>query len=133
MSRLLRAVATVLVLALAPAALAQSPQLHGIVLSDAKDGMGRASFSTTTKTIHLRALLKDVPVGAILRGDWIAAKSQIAPPNTKFNSAFLTVAPGMVRADFTLDRPPSGFPAGEYRVELFINNRKVHTVQYKVQ
>lgn len=117
----------------AAAAFAQAPRLENIVLSESKQGMSRAAFPTKTKAIFLRADLKDVPPGALLRGDWIAVKTKIAPANHKFNSAMLSVAPGMVRADFSLDRPPDGFPPGDYRVDLFINDRKVHAVTYKVQ
>ena len=103
-----------------------------MVLSDAKDGKPKEVFAPTTEKIYLKAKLQDVPSGARLKGAWIAEKTKVAPPNYQIDATELKVGTLMNRVDFSLSKPNTGWPAGDYRVDLSINDKVVQNVKFKI-
>lgn len=127
-----------LVLALAfgglhsPDGMAAPPRYADVVISDAKDGKAMGTFKTQAAKVFLRAKLVDVPAGSTVRSDWIAVKTQVAPPNYKIDSVTLKVGPGGTRVDFSLNRPNAGWPEGDYRVALFIDDKPAGEAKFRV-
>jgi hypothetical protein len=119
-------------ISLAPQALAGAPRYTDLLLSDTKGGTAKQVFTPTTPKIFLSSKLADVPTGAKLTGTWIAAKTKVAPPNYRIDSVDLTVGPLMNQADFSMTKPNAGWPAGDYRVDLYINGKLASTVRFKV-
>lgn len=119
--------------AASPAALcAGAPRYSDIVLSDAKDGAAAASFRPATPKLFVRAKLLDVPAGSKVKSEWIAVKTAVAPPNYRIDAAELNVGPVTNRVDFSMRKPNNGWPAGDYRVDLFINGKKTDDVKFTV-
>jgi hypothetical protein len=112
---------------------AASPRFDGLVLSDDRDGKAKSTFAVATPKLFLRGKLVDFRAGARIRGEWIAEKTKAAPPNFRIDGAELTVGPLMNQVSFDLSRPKAGWPVGDYRVDLFVDGRKVKEVRFKVQ
>ena len=119
-------------MAISLGAQAGAPRYTDLLLSDTKDGAAKQVFTPTTPKIFLSSKLADVPTGAKLTGTWIAEKTKAAPPNYRIDSVDLTVGPLMNQANFSMSKPNAGWPAGDYRVELFINGKLASTVRFKV-
>ena len=114
------------------AAQAGEARYTDMVLSDAKDGTPKQVFGPTTAKIYLKAKLTDVPSGAKLKGAWIAEKTKVAPPNYQIDATELKVGTLMNRVDFSLSKPNAGWPVGDYRVDLSINDKVVQSVKFKI-
>ena len=117
---------------LAAGEVAAAPRYTEMVLSDSQDGAAKSTFSPQTPKIFLRTKLVDVPPGSRLKSDWIAEKTKAAPPNYKIDSVVLTVGPLMNKAGFNFSKPTAGWPEGDYRVDLFIDDKPVEKVRFKV-
>ena len=113
-------------------AIAGEPRYESIVLSDVKDGAVRKVFGPSTPQVVLTARLADVPSGSKLRSVWIAEKTKVAPPNYEIDKTELTGGGAINRVTFSLSRPNAGWPAGDYRVDLFVNNKPASTVRFSV-
>lgn len=115
------------------AVLAGEPRYENLVLSDSKDSAKpKNSFTPNTPKIFLTTAFADAPSGSKLKAVWIAEKTQAAPPNYRIDATTLTAGAKMNKATFSLSRPNAGWPQGDYRLELFINDKLVNTVRFKV-
>ncbi len=115
-----------------PDAVAASPRLADMVLSEAKDGKAASTFKPQTAKIFLRAKLVDVASGSTVKSEWIAVKTKVAPPNYKIDGVVLKVGPLANRVDFSLSKPNAGWPEGDYRIALFIDDKPAGDVGFKV-
>ena len=122
-----------LCLVFAFAAQAGEARYADLVLSDAKDGKPKQVFAPTTAKIYLSGKLIDAPSGAKIKTAWIAEKAKGAPPNYTIDTSETTAGLLRNRADFSLSKPNAGFPVGDYRVDLSINDKVVQSVKFKVQ
>ena len=111
---------------------AAAPRYTEMVLSDSQDGAAKSTFSPQTAKIFLRTKIVDAPPGSRLRSDWIAEKTKAAPPNYKIDSVVLKVVPLMNRAGFSFSKPTAGWPEGDYRVDLYIDDKPVEKIRFKV-
>ena len=115
-----------------PESAAASPRYSDLVLSDSKGGAAKSTFAPQTAKIFLNAKLVDVPSGATVKSNWIAEKTQVAPPNYKIDSVELKVGPLINIVDFNFSKPTNGWPEGDYRIDLFINDKATGNVKFKV-
>ncbi len=112
---------------------AAGPRYSDIVLSDAKGGAPKSTFKPQTAKIFLHANLVDVPTGAKVKSEWIAVNTNgAAPPNYKIDSVELTVGALINNVDFNFSKPTAGWPAGAYRVDLFIDGKAAGNVKFTV-
>ena len=126
-------IAIVVVLAGAyPVESVAAPRYSGIVLSDQKDGKAKATFAPTTEKVFLRAKVADVPAGAKLKASWIAEKTKVAPANYKIDSYEMKTVANMNEVLFSMSKPTAGWPEGDYRVELFIDDKPAAKVPFKI-
>ena len=114
-------------------AFAGAPRYADLLLSDVKDGKAKAVFAKNTEKIFLTAKLADVPGGAKLKSEWIAVKTKVAPPNYKIDAVELTTNALTNQANFALSAPTAGWPAGDYRIDLYIDGKKATSVSFQVQ
>jgi hypothetical protein len=113
-------------------AFAASPRYSDIVLSDSDGGPAKAVFTPQTPKLFLRAKLVDMPSGSTLKCDWIAEKTQVAPPNYRIDGVELKVGSLMNTAKFSMSKPNAGWPEGDYRADLFIDGKPATQVKFKV-
>jgi len=111
---------------------AGTPRYADVVLSDAKDGKAASTFKPATPKLFVRADIIDVPVGAKVKGEWIAVKTAVAPPNYTIDAKEMTVFKNMTRVDYSMTRPNKGWPEGDYRVDMYIDGKKATQVTFKV-
>jgi uncharacterized RDD family membrane protein YckC len=90
-----------------PRSEAASPRYADLVLSDANGGDPKSTFKPQTAKVFLKAKLVDVPAGSKVKSDWVAVKTDVAPPNYKIDSVELNVGPGMTS---TSASPPRDGP-----------------------
>lgn len=111
---------------------AASPRYADVVLSDSKGGKAMSTFNPQTAKIFLHAKLVDVPTGSRLKSDWIAVKTKVAPPNYRIDGAELKVGALTNNVDFSMSRPNAGWPEGDYRVALFIDDKPAGNVKFRI-
>ena len=111
---------------------AGEPRYEKPVLSDSKGGAAKNKFSKDTPQLFLESGVVDVPNGAKLGSAWIAEKPQVAPPNYRIDSKEMKKGPMENRVWFSLSRPNKGWPVGDYRVDLFINDKAAGSVKFSV-
>jgi hypothetical protein len=56
----------------------------------------------------------------------------VAPPNYKVDSVENSVAAGSTQYHGALSKPSTGWPEGDYRVDLFIDGKRVQQAGFKV-
>ncbi len=111
---------------------AAAPRYSDLVLSDAKGGPPKSTFNPTTAKIFLHGKLVDVPNGSKVKADWIAVKTKVAPPNYKIDSVELKVGLLINQVDFNMSKPTAGWPEGDYKVALFIDDKPAGEVKFQV-
>jgi uncharacterized RDD family membrane protein YckC len=89
------------------------------------------TFLVTQPTIVCVWQTQGVPTSeAPIRSVWIAEDvGNAAPPNTKIAEKSLA---GADVGDFTLSAPSGGWPAGKYRLEIYIGDALVKSLPYTV-
>ena len=117
------------------AAPAAATSFGELTLGTSKEATGAQQrvFSPDTPKIFVNAQLLNVANGVLVRGDWIAEKTDVAPANYKIDSAEMTVNTFQNVANFSLSRPDAGWPVGDYRVDLFVNGKVDKTVRFRVE
>ena len=102
------------------------------MVSEARDGPAKSTFKPNTAKVFIRAKVVDVPAGSKLKADWVAVKTAVAPPNYTVDSVENTVAKGSTQYHGALSKPSSGWPEGDYRVDLFIDGKRATQAAFKV-
>jgi len=124
--------AALLLLGLPAETRAGAPRYSDLVLSDARDGAAMATFKPQTAKIFLRAGLVDVPQGSVVKATWIAEKTRVAPPNYKIDEKALKIGALMNEVTYSLGKPSAGWPEGDYRVDLYIDDKPAGNVKFQV-
>lgn len=116
-----------------PAASAAAGIKDVITTTDEMGTQNSDTFAPDTAAIHARGTVENVPNGDKIRGVWICTKSEAAPPDFKIDEATVTVGPMMNTVTFTISKPNKGFPVGEYRIEIYWNDKLVQTKKFEVK
>ena len=115
-----------------PEAAAAETRYKDIVMSDSQGGKDVHTFKPATPKIFIHANLENGSSAKVLKGEWIAVKTQVAPPNYKIDSVELKTFPLITSVDFNMSKPNAGWPEGDYRVDLLIDGKKATEVKFKV-
>jgi uncharacterized RDD family membrane protein YckC len=120
--------------ALRPSAIAgTNPRFTSLTLTDDRAGsVDKRVFSTTTPAFYLLFTLADVPNNTPVRAIWVA--EPVGQAEVRIDEA--QVVAGGARAnqgEFSLARTGSSWPAGSYRVDLFIAGRPAESVRFRVE
>jgi len=99
----------------------------------------RTVFGTQTPTIYYSALLSGVSPNTAAHVDWIAEKSQVVAPNFKVGSVEVQILgpvdnkpnTGLVTSSFS--KPTAGWPVGVYRVDLFIGEKQLKSLRFRIE
>ena len=91
-------------------------------------------FTPDTAKIVLHAKILDMPAGTKLTAAWIAVKTDVAPANYEIISAEVETkqAAASDEAEFFLTKPDTGWPIGDYKVDLSINGQVATSITFKV-
>ncbi len=83
-------------------------------------------FTKNAEAIHAVVKIQDAPANTLLRAQWY-------PPNQEPLEFKLPPVDGTRWLDFRLTPTPDGFPPGEYKVEIYVNDQLVDTKTFTVQ
>lgn len=80
-------------------------------------------FATDTAVIHGVARVEGALANSVLKGVWISIDA-ISVPNYEIDSAEVKVPRnGPASGHFSLSRPNNGWPAGHYRLDVYVDGR----------
>lgn len=109
------------------------PRFATVVLTNDKEStVSKTSFTPDTPKVYAVFTLADVPSGTTVKSVWIAEQTEVAAPNYRLDEASLTMGGSVTSGNFSFSRPTSGWPPGEYRVELYIGDRLGHTARFQI-
>lgn len=83
-------------------------------------------FAANAPAIHMTVQIKDAPANSEFMALWY-------PPNQDPLKFVLPPVDGSRWLDFRLTPPPDGFPNGEYKVEIYLNDELVDTKTFSVK
>lgn len=97
----------------------------------AKDEAGTQTTTTFAPedTFYLIVNLANAPEGTKVKATWTAVNAEGADPNTHLDDVELTSGSGTLTFDLANDGP---WPAGDYKVELYLNDELDRTLDFKV-
>ncbi len=84
------------------------------------------TFAKNAEAIHAVVKIQDAPANTSLSAKWF-------PPTQEPLEFNLPPVDGTRWLDFRLTPPPDGFPAGAYKVEIYVNQKLVDTKTFTVQ
>lgn len=99
----------------------------------------KTTFTKDLPEVYLICHSDEVEKGQKVKAVWIAVDTAgAAPANYKIDEKELVVeaAPNNEQvwtANFSLSKPSAGWPAGQYQVELYVNDEMMDTYKFKVE
>ena len=103
------------------------------VLTTAKGSAPTTTFAADTPLIHGLFQTTGAKEGDKLRAVWIAEDiGKAAPANTKISEKTLTLEGDTKDGDFSVSKPTKGWPAGQYRLEIYANDKLVTTDKFNI-
>jgi hypothetical protein len=135
-----RTILTVIVVTAATACGGKSTQAPGeprftsVRLTDTRESTEEKTvFTGDTPKVYAIFTIAAVPAGTPIKSVWIAEKTDVAPADHKIDEATLTMGGNVTSGTFSFSRPTNGWPAGNYRIELYIGERLGHTARFQVE
>lgn len=90
------------------------------------------TFSPDVAVIHVAFRASQVQPGSRLKAVWnVVNVGAVAPPNTQLAESTL-VLPGAAPGSFRFSRGAQLWPVGDYKVDLYLNDRVVLSLPYKI-
>lgn len=113
---------------------ADTPRGGPVVLSAQKEASRhQESFAPATERIYARLPLERVPAGAKVTAVWYAVQTPVTPTETEIGRVDVPLQQAVLEGRFDIGRPPAGWPAGTYRLDVLVNDRKVQSAAFRVQ
>ncbi|HYX40727.1 MAG TPA: hypothetical protein VE821_03465, partial [Pyrinomonadaceae bacterium] len=106
--------------------------IDALYMADSPDGTATTSFSPTDHTVYAITKLNKIARGAQVRFTWIAVDVAGEQQGSKIRDVDYTMGTNenIVKAHLTL---PQDWPAGQYKVEVYINGNLEQTIDYTVE
>ena len=106
--------------------------VQSLYMADSPDGNATTSFSPTDHTVYAIIELNKLAAGTQVRFSWIAVDVEGEEKGSKIKDIDYTTGAmeNIVRAHLTL---PQDWPAGQYKVEVYINGSLEQTIEYTVE
>jgi len=93
-----------------------------------------AIFTPDTPVVFALLKIKGVTKGDKLRAVWVADDvGDAAPANTKMIEKTMAMEGDPAEGDFSCKKPPEGWPAGKYHVDIYANDKLATTVKFKIE
>jgi len=91
-------------------------------------------FTPDTPVVFALLKIKGVKKGDKLRAVWVADDvGDTAPANTKMVEKTMTMEGDPTEGDFSCKKPPEGWPAGKYHVDIYANEELATTVKFTIE
>jgi hypothetical protein len=112
---------------------AEAAKKLSVALGAQPIGKSTTQFGSGTPKIYARWQGHGLRDLAKIRAVWIAENvSKIAPPDYTIDQATATATAPDSHGIFTLSRPESGWAAGDYRVEFYVDDELTETARLKI-
>ncbi len=119
---------------LACSALATKPTISNIRMTTDKSGNTTTSSYAPSAAFYVFADLSGLSKGSVVQAKWYAVNAQGLDPNTELNTSDYTYESGISYVYFQLTTSDgSDWPAGSYKVELYLDGAKVGEQAFTVQ
>jgi hypothetical protein len=90
-------------------------------------------FTPDTDVIHAVARINNGQPGNKIKGVWISVDA-ISTPDYEIHSTELVLGErGTVNGSFSISKPTNGWPKGNYRIDVYIEGKKVGAASYSIQ
>ncbi len=89
------------------------------------------NFAPDAAAIHAVVSLEDMSAGIKLKGEWVSVDA-IAAPNYVIDAAEMVADKSTTRAHFALSRPNRGWPAGNYRLNVYLDGKLAAVKTFKI-
>ena len=93
-------------------------------------GAGETTVFSPDQTIYCIVQLANAPSDTKVKAVWTAVNAEGASPNTQLDSTEMTSADSTLTFKLSNSTP---WPAGSYKVELYLNDKLTNTLEYTVQ
>jgi len=113
----------------APPASTSSGLISRAYLSSDEAGQQETSMFGVSDTIYANVDLPDAPEDTLIKADWYVVEATGVEPGS-----FIDQAETSGTGSFTFNLTPSNpWPAGKYRVEIYVNGELAITMEYEIQ
>jgi len=109
---------------------ASTAKLENARMSRDDAGTDLTSVFAPGDTFYCQVDLANAPDDTKVKAVWTAVQVEGADPNTHLDETELTAGSGTVTFKLENANP---WPAGKYKVELFMNDKSAQTVEFEVQ
>ncbi len=99
--------------------------------TDVNDSAQTTSYAPSVKTFYCFFDLKNAPSDTVVKGTWTLVSADGYSPNSEIDSATVTGSDNTYY--FSLDRSKDAWPVGKYKIDLYINDKLVQTVNFEVK
>jgi hypothetical protein len=104
------------------------------VMTSGPDEEASTSFAADTPKVFALFKTNGAEEGDKIRAVWIAEDvGDAAPANSKIDEKTLTLQGDTDDGDFSLKKPTKGWPAGKYRVDIYVNDEVATTIKFAIQ
>lgn len=98
---------------------------------DVDDTVRTNVFSPDDPSFYCFFSLKNAPDSTVVRGTWTLVQAEGYESNSFIDEGEITS--GDAELYFTLDRGESLWPVGQYKLDIYIDNNLVQTLNFEVQ
>lgn len=99
--------------------------------TDESDSTQTTVYSPDTQTFYCFYDLNNAPDDTVVKGVWTLVSAEGYDSNSEIDSAEITGSDDTYY--FSLDRAADVWPVGQYKIDLFINDKLAETVEFQVQ
>ncbi|MBI2759399.1 MAG: hypothetical protein HYX49_12080 [Chloroflexi bacterium] len=128
------ALAVVILATLACSALSTTPTVSNIRMATDDTGKTTTTTYSPSEVFFVFADLSNIKVGSVIEAKWYAVNATGVDANTEINTSDYTYESGIDYVYFKLStNDGSDWPAGTFRVELYLDGLKVGEQLFAVQ
>ncbi len=109
---------------------ASTANIQNVRMARDAEGNDPTTVFAPTETFHCVGELKNAPDDTALKAVWIAMQVEGVSPDFLIGEKELTSGSGTFHFQLSNDSP---WPAGRYRVELYLNGELETTLEFEVQ
>jgi hypothetical protein len=99
--------------------------------TDESDTTSTTVYAPDTQTFYCFFDLNNAPDDTVVKGVWTLVSAEGYEANSEIDSAEITGSDESYY--FSLDRAADTWPVGQYKIDLYINDNLVQTVNFEVQ
>ena len=99
--------------------------------TDESDTTQTTVYAPDTATFFCFFDLNNAPDDTVVKGVWTLVSAEGYEANSEIDSAEITGSDDSYY--FSLDRAAEAWPIGQYKIDLYINDNLVETVEFQVQ